>query len=352
MRNVIRQSGFAFGIWPFACVLLLLLHVAPAPDVLLAQVTAAAGPKQNTSGGSYRYRPKTRVPPSLESSFKQLAPGGDEFPEEKQAEELAGRLSQMSARLRERPSRAAEIAEWLLSPAFKGAHLLPASEVASGDDPKLEIFRAQKMPKELVLNRAQFGQQLSALVNDFVSVETAEFLITHIEVDHGNDPRVRTTVRFDVTGSVSGGWRGQRMGHWQIQWQHAPDGWVVTEWTAVDYLRSRASAPIFTEVTDGALGRNASFRQQLVPGLDYWAAHLDAVFMPRGMGHHGVSVGDFDGDGLDDLYVSQPEGLPNRLFRNKGDGTFEDVTEAAGLALLDRTSEALFADVDNDGDQD
>ena len=74
--------------------------------------------------------------------------------------------------------------------------------------------------------------------------------------------------------------------------------------------------------------------------------------MPRGMGHHGVSAGDFDGDGLDDLYVSQPEGLPNRLFRNKGDGTFEDATEAAGLAVLDRTSQSLFADVDNDGDQD
>src|SRR5207237_3398620 len=94
------------------------------------------------------------------------------------------------------------------------------------------------------------------------------------------------------------------------------------------------------------------FRLQLLPGHHYCASHLDAVFTPRGMGHHGVSVGDFDGDGLDDLYVSQPEGLPNRLFRNKGDGTFEDVTEAAGLAILDRTSESLFADVDNHGDQD
>src|SRR5262249_10417444 len=63
-------------------------------------------------------------------------------------------------------------------------------------------------------------------------------------------------------------------------------------------------------------------------------------------------VGDYDGDGLDDVYVCQPSGLPNRLFRNQGDGTFKDVTEAAGVGVLDSTSQALFADVDNDGDQD
>ena len=79
---------------------------------------------------------------------------------------------------------------------------------------------------------------------------------------------------------------------------------------------------------------------------------IDGIFKPGGMGHHGVSVGDVDGDGLDDVYVSQPEGLPNRLYRNRGDGTFEDVTEAAGVAVLDRTSQSLIADVDNDGDQD
>ncbi|MFQ5954908.1 MAG: FG-GAP repeat domain-containing protein, partial [Kiloniellales bacterium] len=48
----------------------------------------------------------------------------------------------------------------------------------------------------------------------------------------------------------------------------------------------------------------------------------------------------------------QPSGLPNRLYRNNGNGTFADVTRSSGLDILDDTSVALFADVDNDGDQD
>ena len=71
------------------------------------------------------------------------------------------------------------------------------------------------------------------------------------------------------------------------------------------------------------------------------------------MGHHGVSVGDVDGDGLDDFYVSQPDGLPNRLFRNNGRRHRSRTSpRPAGVAVLDRTSQSLFADIDNDGDQD
>jgi hypothetical protein len=86
--------------------------------------------------------------------------------------------------------------------------------------------------------------------------------------------------------------------------------------------------------------------------LDRWSATIDSVVTRDSNGHHGVSVGDADGDGQDDLYVAQPAGLPNRLFRARGDGTFEDWTERSGLGVLDDTAESIFADVDNDGDED
>ena len=306
-----------------------------------------------SSPATYRYHPDTRVPPTLESVQKQLVAGGDAFPEEKQAEELAGRLQELSARFRDRPGRAGEVADWLLAPQFKGGRLIPNEETPVGNSPKLEIFEARVTPAELSLNRASFRKELSTFASDFNAVETAEFLITGISVEPGPDARVRTVVRFDIVGTATQGWRAERLGRWQMRWQRGPDGqWHVIEWTSLDCLRSRASAPVFSEVTNAAFGRNAFFRRQLVSGLDEWSSKLDGVFKTGGMGHHGVSVGDIDGDGLDDVYVSQPEGFPNRLFRNNGDGTFEDVTDAAGVAILDRTSQSLFADVDNDGDED
>src|SRR5207253_11228002 len=42
----------------------------------------------------------------------------------------------------------------------------------------------------------------------------------------------------------------------------------------------------------------------------------------------GVAVGDYDGDGYDDIYLVNQQGR-NALYRNKGDGTFEDKTEEA-----------------------
>jgi enediyne biosynthesis protein E4 len=66
----------------------------------------------------------------------------------------------------------------------------------------------------------------------------------------------------------------------------------------------------------------------------------------------GLAVGDFDGDGHDDIYFCNQLG-PNALYRNKGDGTFEEVAEAAGVALGDRVCVgATFVDFDNDGRQD
>lgn len=61
----------------------------------------------------------------------------------------------------------------------------------------------------------------------------------------------------------------------------------------------------------------------------------------------GVAVGDYDGDGFPDLYVTQyPHSI---LYHNNGDGTFTDVTARAGVAAPGWATSAVWFDYDNDG---
>jgi tetratricopeptide (TPR) repeat protein len=71
---------------------------------------------------------------------------------------------------------------------------------------------------------------------------------------------------------------------------------------------------------------------------------------PGGYGH-GVAVGDYDNDGRPDLFVTRWRSYA--LYRNRGDGTFQDVTAAAGLGGdRDWPTSSAFADLDGDGDLD
>jgi hypothetical protein len=95
-----------------------------------------------------------------------------------------------------------------------------------------------------------------------------------------------------------------------------------------------------------ALEAGLSFRMNLLPdeqGADYKINPYDHG--------SGLAVGDYDGDGRDDIYFVNQLG-PNALFRNNGDGTFQDVTKEAGVAVGDRVCvAATFADYDNSGRQ-
>ncbi len=66
----------------------------------------------------------------------------------------------------------------------------------------------------------------------------------------------------------------------------------------------------------------------------------------------GLAAVDYDADGDIDVYVHGKGSWPNRLFRNRGDGTYDEVAESVGLAIDHRGSGPTFADVDGDDDLD
>jgi hypothetical protein len=67
----------------------------------------------------------------------------------------------------------------------------------------------------------------------------------------------------------------------------------------------------------------------------------------------GVALFDFDRDGDLDIYITQRAGSPNRLYRNDGTGSFQDIADSAGVALTSSNNTgAMACDLDNDGFQD
>jgi len=100
-------------------------------------------------------------------------------------------------------------------------------------------------------------------------------------------------------------------------------------------------------------GRTNPPGHRLYRNLGGW--RFEDVTVRAGVGRNdgygmGVACGDVDGDGWTDLYVLNLRG--NRLWRNRGDGTFEDVTERAGVGGEEWSSSAAFFDADGDGDLD
>ena len=84
----------------------------------------------------------------------------------------------------------------------------------------------------------------------------------------------------------------------------------------------------------------------LPPGVTYGFFFPDVT-----LEHPGLSVVDINGDGFDDLFCAMQHG-PSLMFRNRGDGTFEEVSEELNLKINSDATCAAFADFDNDGDPD
>lgn len=304
----------------------------------------------------YRFTPHYRAKSPLEPAFRNVAPGFDEFPEEKIAAQIERILRGWTAGLCRTPSEVGVIRN-CLAPELSATPLETSSEKLVRSDGGLEIYRSAASPGP-ALNREQFAEELRRFFTYFSSLLAAEFQVTSILVSTNYAGSlaltvIQTRIRYDLVGARRDFYRGERTGQWDLEWVgDSGEGLLIRRWQAIDETRSRTKDPVFVDISAEALGRNSSYREQLAHGAEYWRSVLDGACGIDVYGNNGIAVGDVDGDGFDDLYICQPAGLPNRLYRNRGDGTFEDVTEAAGVGVLDDTPCALFADLDNDGHED
>ena len=183
----------------------------------------------------------------------------------------------------------------------------------------------------------------------------------------GNPQRLETDLGFEALAHVADGQLWLR-GDLNVTWvagppleRDGPPSWSIAEWRTGELRTMVAEHPLFAEVLDQVLEPGAlwparrSIHEEFVlewlldpEGFQSPTPYFDPQSADR---HPGIAVTDVNGDGFDDLYVMARWG-PNQLFRNRGDGTFAEVAGQIGLDVSHLTSSALFADFDNDGDQD
>ena len=314
----------------------------------------SAGDSPDRSG--FYLHPRYRSERPLDRTLMKVGADLDRFPGEKYAERIAAILAEWSASLRRSPPET-ETLRKTLAAGFSGATVLPAESRVVRSRAGVQVERA-RFAGDVSLGPEAFLEAWQKALGGFSRIDTAEFQITRIHTAPAtgrqeSSGRVETDVRFEVVGAGEGFHREQRVGNWHLVWERTnADQFQVSHWRVLDESRVRSDSPVYVDITAAALAGASSYPAQLLHGSDYWRTVVDGACGIDIYGHNGVSVADIDHDGFDDLYVCQPAGVPNRLYRNRGDGTFEDVTEPSGLGILDNTACALFADFDNDGHQD
>lgn len=143
-------------------------------------------------------------------------------------------------------------------------------------------------------------------------------------------------------------------GEWIIRWKVDEQGEMprMKEVRLARFELATGERRLFSDCTEAVLRGCESYEGQVLRGMTHWLHRLQDTRQMALLGTPGVALGDVNGDELDDLYLCQPGGLPNRLFLQQPDGTVRDATEESGTGWVESSRSALLVDLDNDGDQD
>jgi Flp pilus assembly protein TadD/peroxiredoxin len=299
----------------------------------------------------YRLTPHYPAKSPLDDVLRLVAPGSDEFVTEKYAFEIARLLDDWSRGLKAAPPAVGVLAQFIDS-SLEATPLLQSQETTVRSGGGIEVTRG-RFAANLETGRERFLEEVKNYLTSFARIESAEFEIVGIKEIASSPLSVEAEIRYDLAGARADNAREERIGNWSTRWtRNDANAWRVVRWQAGTETVSHARESIFVDVTAQALGPTESYKNQLLRGVDDWRTVLDGACGIDVYGNNGLAAGDIDNDGFDDLYVCQPAGLPNRLYRNRGDGIFDDVTEQSGVGVLDATACALFADFENKGVQD
>ncbi len=247
------------------------------------------------------------------------------------SEQLANDLLALSVAVRDR----SEGVERYFTDSIR-ATALPLADPASEERiARWIVHRKWTPPDDLNgYDRAGFLDTFKEMFWRYSEIDDVRFKVKNVEFEGSNG---RAHIKFFVVGRDERGRREWLKGLMHADVTYGSEGpWRLASFE-LDHLEAKVSeTDLFSEVG--------------------FPAGVAEVFPAFGVGanqgfiSHGAATADVDGDGLLDLAASGVD--QNYLYRNRGDGTFEDISAEALVKFAPIGAGALFLDFDNDGDPD
>ncbi|MCE9583066.1 MAG: VCBS repeat-containing protein [Planctomycetes bacterium] len=193
------------------------------------------------------------------------------------------------------------------------------------------------------IDRAGLQKWFAEYLATWQVVERGLAKIRSVKFDEENPDSCVGFFFLDVYGISAGGEAREDFVNLELGFRREAELWLITaiKLGKTNYSTHCAKAQF----------RNVSREANMVWPHEEHPGARGYLPIPEETADCGLGCGDYDGDGWYDVFLCN--GKHAHLLRNKHDGTFEDVTEKAGLWGCEGESRAaLFADLDNDGDQD
>ncbi|MCA9217843.1 MAG: VCBS repeat-containing protein [Planctomycetales bacterium] len=271
---------------------------------------------------------------------KLVDPKNDSWPAEVAHEEIKKQLKKLGEAIQ---SGQASKLPAFATETFEASHTPATKSVFS--DGAISVNRSDTAP----------GKQHSSLdsfINRFTGamrVDLCAFKVVNIDIQ---PDFVMTNVLVEMRSVDASETSTQLNANWQCRWERSKS--PILKSIQVDNFE-RVEGPasrLFADVTQAVLGNTVDYKEHVLRGIDHWCERIPSIDDMRIFGHHGIAIGDVNGDGLDDVYVCDAGGLPNRLYIRNADGTATDASSSSKTDWLEATTSALLVDLDGDGDRD
>lgn len=334
--------------------LVLMLALAPglgaAQDAGSADQDAAPAPGDSTM----------RLAAEMQDKLGRWDPSTDDWGSEEVSQAAQQQLKLLVKTWQ--PSKAIETTALapLLAPDFSSTALRPARFETTFDDGVFLVLHPaaatteETNPAQHAQGHQGFGAAIEELLQPFHEADDffAKIKIFDLQESGG----LLTTQAYYFAHGTDTHRRIQQKAIWTCTWILQEDSGPALAYVRVSEFEEvhgpANGQPLYADCTESMFGSDDSYRAQLLPSMGYWQGRLDRGLGFSDQSHQGVAIGDVNGDGLEDLYLPQPGGLPNRLYLHQADGTLIDYSVAGGVDFLDSTRCALLLDLDNDGDLD